>query len=281
MSQPRAAILILSLLANGYLYAGVQIREVGKGQPLILLPALGCSGDVWEPVADRLAEHYHSYLISIPGFAGLPGRQTDFTAVTAAIAEELKTRGLRNAILAGHSFGGYLALSLAIRNPELFSEVVILDAYPFPAAQVRPDISPADAKTLASSFRRAILHLTAEQYRQQQQQSIALMVSNTSGRQRVLDWTLASDRETTAQAQYEMLSSDLRAGVAALPMPLLVLGSWRGREGMGVSHDSVEALLRQQYGERARISISDSARHFLLLDDPAWVAAQIGSVVTK
>jgi hypothetical protein len=62
-----------------------------------------------------------------------------------------------------------------------------------------------------------------------------------------------------------------------------VLGSWRGRESLGLTRDSVEATLREQYrtAPRCRIEISGSARHFLLLDDPEWVARQIAGFISQ
>jgi hypothetical protein len=52
---------------------------------------------------------------------------------------------------------------------------------------------------------------------------------------------------------------------------------------MGLSYESVEALLKQQYSTalRCKIEVSDTARHFLLLDDPEWVARRIASFLEQ
>lgn len=114
---------ILMVMAVAGVLAGqdrMTVREIGRGAPVLLLPSLGCPGDVWNPVAERLAEKYHSFLISIPGFAGAAGRQSDFGMVIDAVAEFVKKRDLKDVTLAGHSFGGHLALSLAVNIGPLF-----------------------------------------------------------------------------------------------------------------------------------------------------------------
>lgn len=138
-----------------------------------------------------------------------------------------------------------------------------------------------EARSLASELRPALASMPADRYRQLQSQSVETMVTGARNRTLVLDWILASDRETMAQAAYEMVSSDLRASLAGVKSSMLVLGSWHGREALGVSRESVEALFKEQYQGRAQIVVSDSARHFLQLDDPDWVARQIASFVTK
>src|SRR5437773_6564938 len=116
-----AACIVFTGAAGLSAQQRIVIQETGQGQPLVLLPALGCRGEVWNPVAEELKRTHHSIMISIPGFGGVPGQQADFSEVTSAIVDLVKARKLHNVILAGHSFGGFLALSLAAKNPDLFS----------------------------------------------------------------------------------------------------------------------------------------------------------------
>jgi len=258
----------------------ISIEETGQGDPIVFLPGLGCRGEVWNEVAKHLPGH-RDVLVSIAGFGGVAGRQTDFAAVREGVAQLVRENRWRNVVLVGHSFGGTLAISLAASNLELFAKVVVLDAYPFPAALVQPNLTAEQARGMATSLRKALTGLNDEQFRTQQSLALRMLVTDEREYQRVLTWTLASDRQTLAEAQFEALSSDLRPSIANIRCPLLVLGSWRGREQMGLSYESVAATLKQQYSAapRCRIEVSNSARHFLLLDDPEWVARRIASLI--
>jgi pimeloyl-ACP methyl ester carboxylesterase len=261
-------------VAGGAGSGAISVEESGSGDAIVFLPGLGCRGAVWNAVSRRLSG-CHNVLVSIGGFGGVPGTQTDFAVVRDAVAQLVQDKHWRNAVLVGHSFGGNLALALAVSRPELFRKVVILDAYPFPAAMVKPDMTPDGARQLAAAMRPVLAGLTDEQFRMQQTQSLRMMITEEREFQMVLSWMLASDRRTIAEAQFEALSTDLRPAIHNIQCPLLVLGSWRGRESLGLTRDSVAATLREQYrtAPRCRIEISRSARHFLLLDDPEWVAA--------
>jgi pimeloyl-ACP methyl ester carboxylesterase len=104
-----------------------------------------------------------------------------------------------------------------------------------------------------------------------------MQVSNSEDANAVLRWVLASDRPTFAAAQAEILSQDLRPEVSKIRMPLLVNGTWKGREAFGFSRTKVEQQLREQYGAAVlpTFSVTDTARHFVMLDDPTWLVAQI------
>jgi pimeloyl-ACP methyl ester carboxylesterase len=202
----------------------------------------------------------------------VPGRQTDFAAVRDEVAQLVRERGWRNVTLAGHSFGGSLAIALAASNPGLFARVVILDAYPFPAALIRPALTAEAARGVAAAVRGMMSGLSDEQYRTQQSQAFRTMITGDADYRMVLSWLFASDRETVMEAQFEALSSDLRPSLAKIAGPVLVLGCSSGRE-----------RLEDQYRSavRCRIEVSGTARHFLMLDDPEWVARRIASFVAE
>ena len=260
----------------------ISVEETGSGDPIVFLPGLGCPGSVWKAVAALLPGR-RKILVSIHGFGGVPGRQTDFAAVRDSVAQLIREKHWHNVLLVGHSFGGDLALSLAAHNPGLFARVVILDAYPFPAAMLKPGLTAEEARGMAQPLRAMLMSLSDEQWRAQQAQMLRMMITSDQNYRTVLEWMVVSDRTTVAEAQFEAVSTDLRPLLPRIECPLLVLGSWRGRESMGFSHASVETALTEQYrgAPRCRIEISDSARHFLLLDDPDWVARRIASFIRQ
>ena len=263
------------------LFAGsdpIRIDEAGQGPAVVFLGALGTRGEVWNPVVDSLSKHYRCLTVSIAGFGGIRAvMPPDFGGVQAAIVRAITERKLGHPVLVGHSFGGYLAIMLAASNPDLFAKLVIVDAYPFPMGLLKESITPEDAKQQATAFKQILLGQTDEQFKLQQAQILRLLIADPSHQEAVLGWTTASDRAWFAEAQSLMLASDLRPLLPGISIPTLVLGAWHGREPLGFTREKVEQALKWQYQSlrRCTISIAGTARHFIMLDDPAWLAAQI------
>jgi hypothetical protein len=103
------------------------------------------------------------------------------------------------------------------------------------------------------------------------------MVTKDSDLERIIDWSLKSDRSATTDVMTELFSADLRDDIAKIKCPTLVLGTWIGYREYGVTRDNVEANFRSQYSKLtgARIEITDTARHFIMWDDPKWMFAKL------
>src|SRR3546814_13683749 len=73
------------------------------------------------------------------------------------------------------------------------------------------------------------------------------------------EWGRSSDRATTTQAMYELLTTDLRAPLTTIHTPTLVLGAWAAYAPYGATTQSTEAIFRSQYAaiERTRIAERD------------------------
>src|SRR4030095_5394825 len=89
-------------------------------------------------------------------------------------------------------------------------------------------------------------------------------------------WAVTSDRIAVADAMFDLTSRDLRDQLPALREPVLVLGSWYGMKGFS-TREQVEATFRRQYAGTPRwsLALADTARHFIMLDSPEWMWAQM------
>ena len=69
------AILTLFLLFNlSFGFAQQQafdVKVIGKGQPILLIPGYSCSGAVWKETADHLKNNYQLHILTLAGFAGV------------------------------------------------------------------------------------------------------------------------------------------------------------------------------------------------------------------
>jgi pimeloyl-ACP methyl ester carboxylesterase len=110
--------------------AGGRVRYFagGSGGPLLLLHGLGGSSANWIELLPAVTERFRVLAVELPGHAGstpLPrgAGVTDFAAVAADV---LAAEGIDTALVAGHSFGGLVALRLAQRRPELVRGLLLV-----------------------------------------------------------------------------------------------------------------------------------------------------------
>lgn len=115
------------LVANGA--ATLHVQELGSGPPLVYLHPAG--GLAWDPLLTTLAERWTVIAPELPG--SRPGSESDLAAhpdlagLVGAYVEGLRALGVRDVPVLGQSFGGMLAAEIAVRAPELFRRLVLLD----------------------------------------------------------------------------------------------------------------------------------------------------------
>lgn len=110
--------------------AGVRIEFVkrGSGRPLLLLhPAIGINAT--DEVIDLLGQRFRLLAPSHPGFgrSELPPGITTVDDLAYFYLDVLDALDLRDVILAGVSFGGWIAAEIAIKSTERISHLVLAD----------------------------------------------------------------------------------------------------------------------------------------------------------
>jgi pimeloyl-ACP methyl ester carboxylesterase len=102
----------------------------GEGEPLVLVHGLGGAASNWLALAPLLQPGRRLIVPELPGHGGsqpLPGAP-GLDAFAESLAALVDGAGAGPAPLVGHSFGGAVALRLAIRRPELVSALVLAGA---------------------------------------------------------------------------------------------------------------------------------------------------------
>jgi 3-oxoadipate enol-lactonase len=104
------------------------IHVPGKLGPheLVLLHGQPGSPADWLPLAERLPAQLHAVAADRPGYGSSPLAAGGFAANARALLGDLDSRGVRHAVLVGHSYGGGVALSAASLAPERVAAVVLL-----------------------------------------------------------------------------------------------------------------------------------------------------------
>src|SRR5206468_2702470 len=53
------------------------VKVTGSGKPMILIPGLACSGDVWDSTVAHFKDRYECHVLTLAGFAGQPALKGD------------------------------------------------------------------------------------------------------------------------------------------------------------------------------------------------------------
>lgn len=53
------------------------VKVTGTGKPMILIPGLSCSGEVWDGTVARFKDRFECHVLTLAGFAGQPPLKGD------------------------------------------------------------------------------------------------------------------------------------------------------------------------------------------------------------
>ncbi|RSK42187.1 alpha/beta fold hydrolase [Hymenobacter perfusus] len=249
------------------------VRVVGKGWPVLLIPGLTCPGAVWDETVAHYQKQYQCHIISLTGFGGVPAQaSTDnmLLNVRDQLLAYIKTQKLTKPVVIGHSLGGFMALWMSSTQPEVVGPLVIVDSLPFIGAIQNPAATVEQVRPMAENMRRQVA--AGQPNAAQQRQMAVTMVTDTARISQVTRWGVQSAPAAVAQAMYDMYTTDLRADLARIQQPVLVLGSWAAYQSMGATKESTKAIFTRQYAQlpRHQVEMSEAGRHFLMYDDTQW-----------
>lgn len=103
-------------------------RELGSGQPMVILHGLFGFSDNWQTHAKRLAEYFRVILVDLRNH-GHSEWSDDFSySLMAADLKELcEDLNLASIVLMGHSMGGKTAMLFAQQHPDLVEKLIVVD----------------------------------------------------------------------------------------------------------------------------------------------------------
>lgn len=106
----------------------------GNGKELVFLHANGYPPDCYRPLLLRLADHYRVLaMVQRPLWAGSrPEAIDDWRPLTDDFLRFIDANQTAPSVCVGHSMGGIALLRAALREPERFKAIVLLDPVLFP-----------------------------------------------------------------------------------------------------------------------------------------------------
>ncbi|MBV8035624.1 alpha/beta hydrolase [Roseateles sp.] len=281
MGQLCAALATALCVGNGQAapaeFRDLRVDVVGQGRPMLMIPGLNSAAATWTETCAALQPGVQCHIVQLPGFAGAPAVTAEhfLHGMRDRLLAYLDDRKLERPVVMGHSLGGALALQMAAEQPGRIERLVIVDALPF-LAGLR-GMTPEAARGAALAMRQQMLGATPAQWEAGARQGAAGMSRNPAFGERVVAWSLASDRATSAQAMSELWGEDLRPLLPRITAPTLVLGAWAAFEPMGSTLESTKKIFEAQYAGLggARVAMSQRGYHFLMWDDADWLVGEV------
>jgi pimeloyl-ACP methyl ester carboxylesterase len=103
-------------------------RELGSGQPLVILHGLFGSSDNWQTQAKRFSEYFRVILVDLRNHGHSDWNDdSSYMAMANDVIELIQDLKLEKTILIGHSMGGKVAMQVAQINANLLSKLVVVD----------------------------------------------------------------------------------------------------------------------------------------------------------
>lgn len=249
---------------------------------MVLIPGLSSSGAVYDDTVARYCSDskakYYCHTLTLAGFAGVPALPDGpfLPQVRDALVDYIEVNGLKQPIIIGHSLGGHMALWIASMKPGLTGKLIIVDSMPHLGGLMFPD--PAKLQKQAEGMKMMIVNQSIEQYGAyiKNSGSLQALVTPESQLARVMDWGLKSSPVAVGNAMYDLYTTDLREEVGKITAKTLVLCSWIGYKDYNTK-EATMAIFDKQYAKLKdkKLVMSDTAKHFIMLDEPAWYLEQI------
>ncbi|WP_058049650.1 alpha/beta fold hydrolase [Janthinobacterium sp. Ant5-2-1] len=284
MKRTMQKLLLLGTLLAGASQAAAPaaftVDVTGQGRPLILIPGLASSGEVWQGTVARLCGPQTArqcHVLTLAGFAGVAPIAGDLLAqAEQQLADYIVAKKLGQPAIIGHSLGGFLALKLAIDHPQQTGKLLIVDSLPALGAAQLPSSTPEQLQAMSSQMQAAMRTQDAASAITSQRRTVSGMASAPADVERIIGWGQRSDRETVIKTMGTLITSDLRQDVAKIKSPTLVLGTWIAYKDYA-PRAAIEATFQQQYAQLpgVQIALADTARHFIMYDQPDWMVARI------
>lgn len=255
----------------------IDYDERGAGPTVVLVPGSCSTGAAWRPVMDAWENRFRCVTTSLLGYGGTAERRTPDDASIwheVDVLEAVVRAAGEPVHLVGHSFGGLVALAVAVRNRVALKSLVVVEA---PAAEL---LRQSGDHAHYRAFR-AMTQSYFATHAAGEAQAIAAMIDFYGGAGTFASWPpRVRDYAVTTTAvnildwasAYDFAPSP--AALAAIKLPVLVL---RGAE----SHAAVRranGVLAARMGRAECITV-EGAAHFMIATHPNRLARLIAGHV--
>lgn len=258
------------------------VQKSGHGRPMILIPGLMSGGAVWDGTVARFKDRYEMHVLTLAGFGGArpTGADPFLRGERDAIIRYIRENRLEKPVIVGHSLGGFLAFWIAATAPDLVGPVVAVDGVPYLMALGDTTMTPEKARPQAEAGRAIYASFSPAQVEMQTRMGMRALAKDSASWELGARWAGASHPATVGRAMAEMMTTDLREEVGAIRSPVLLMMAGDGtpqQRAFGLERYRRQ-IARVPHG---RVVAAENARHFIMLDDPEFFAAQLAAFLAE
>jgi pimeloyl-ACP methyl ester carboxylesterase len=245
-------------------------RIRGSGNPLIFLHGFPMHQGIWDNFAEHFIDTHTVVTVDLPGFgkSGLLPGEFSLEDVAEEVLSFMGTHKFHNPVVIGHSLGGYVALAMIARRPDLIDGIVLFHSTALPDNAERKEsrlkviefVNKNGAKEFTTNFIAPLFadpqHADIERIRQ---------IAATTVKDTVIGYTRAmKDRP------------DHTKTIRSYEKPTLFLA---GAKDQSIPPTS----LYDQAGdcEKCEIHIMENVAHMGMVENPAAAAARIKAFLEK
>ena len=237
----------------------LNVIEMGEGSPVLLLHGLFGAGRNWGGIQKRLAQRHRVLAPDLRNHGESPHASAmGYAAMAEDIAELIAARGLRAPAVLGHSMGGKVAMTLALRHGPMVGRLVVADIAP---VKYPPSLRGYIAAMRAIPLKEG---LTRKEADAQLEATIpeagirAFLLQSLDLTRDVPAWKLGLAELAAAMPDIEDFSETGR-----YEGPTLVLAGAQSRYIRPENHELFRRLFPQ-----ARFAVVEKAGHWLHADNP-------------
>lgn len=245
-------------------------EQRGQGRPLIFIHGFPMHSQVWTDFRNSFTKSNTVITPDLPGFGKSPLLSGAFSL--AQVAEEViqlvVDHAFGDAVLIGHSLGGYVALAMIEKRPDLFAGLGLFHSTAYPDSEEKKQsrnkaiefVNNNGAKAFATNFIAQLFwdpkHTAIEKVKS---------IAATSKQEAVIGYTLAMrDRP------------DQTKTLKTFKKPTLFLA---GEKDPGIP---VESILRQAAEcQHPEIHVLSNVAHMAMFENPQEAAAKINGFLNK
>ena len=257
----------------------VAYEALGDGPPVVLIHGTPSWSYLWRTVASDLAARHTVYVYDLLGYGTSEKHEhqdVSIAAQTKVLAELLDLWGLEEPCVAGHDFGGTIALRLQLLEGRRFRRLALCD----PVA-IAPWITPFSRHVQAhlEAFQTVPGHIHRQMIATHIRTAIAREMTDDQLEPYLRPWlgTVGQAAYYRQVAQFdERYTREIEPRYGEVQAPTLLL--WGAQDGW----------LDPQFGQKlarmipgARLSLIPGAGHFLPEDQPKIVAAEFAAFFSQ
>src|SRR6195952_4884808 len=244
----------------------VNAAQSGNGPPLFLFHSLLSDRASFDAIVPELAKSYRVIVPELPGFGHSQAVGGGLAGVADRMAEAVKDAALaKDAIVLGNGYGGFVALQMAIRHPNIATKLILADcgaAFSEAGREAFRNMAAASkAKGLSAITDVAMRRLFAPEFQ----------AANPDLMRDRREAFLRTDPEVFRAACGALAELDLRPQLGQVKVPVLVVvGEHDEATPPPMSHEIAAGL------PQARLKIIPGCAHVPQLQAPAAFLAVIG-----